>query len=639
MALALCCAVILGSGCAKTVVSPAPRPPQAELPRADISQTASMLAAAENALAAGDMPKAEQISSLLARRPDLSAAETPRAWRVLALSALANRHPFVAADSLERWRAAQPQAENTPEWLDSWHSAMKTLPLTEAKAKARAVAGDENRSWKLRGLMVQFLAVKQWEGGELAQGLDSLAAFYGASSDQAVRAVLEQQLYAELHTIDITLLETLAGHVQPETRGQYPHALVALEAARRMLQLSDRRSEAREQIALLRKGSQLVSTGIFDDARLPEPQLAAVVPVGHGVALALPLSGQAGLVGSKIRKGAQIAEKEFSAAGYRFGVTVIDTEQPDWLEQMRHLPESIVIAGGLLRQQEYAAAKTKGLASRRAIFAFLPNIGEDEGSLAWRFFPSVTDQMDALFRVAHSLGVTSYAMLLPDDAFGRRMGDVFADHAAAKGSAIVRQAKYPPNDQESWNKLIGSFLNTNKDAEQAPSVPFHAIFLPDAWKNMELIIPNIFYYRETRQLLLGTSLWEQGLSGMDRVDARYYSIAVFPGAWRAKNLPPAGMKLRNVLVAAGDDEPDFWVGLGYDFVKFAATLDIKPDWTSEAVNALLSGHRGIPWAMAPVRWSGTGKAAQELYLFTPDSTGFSPADMEGLRRRFEKAWQ
>jgi len=156
---------------------------------------------------------------------------------------------------------------------------------------------------------------------------------------------------------------------------------------------------------------------------------------------------------------------------------------------------------------------------------------------------------------------------------------------------------------------------------------------------MELIVPNFFYFLESRQLLLGTSLWEQGLAATDHVAAHYYNLAIFPGAWNKTSPSQAGQRLYAAYARDGRGEPDFWAGLGYDFVRYASLLDIPGGWTAETVNAALSANTGMDWSMAPITWTNQGKASQNLFLFTPGSEGFSPADLSAIEAGFNKAWR
>jgi hypothetical protein len=140
-------------------------------------------------------------------------------------------------------------------------------------------------------------------------------------------------------------------------------------------------------------------------------------------------------------------------------------------------------------------------------------------------------------------------------------------------------------------------------------------------------------------MLLGTSLWEQGLSAAEHVTAHYYNLAVFPGAWdETGTLAPAATRLQAAYARDGLDEPDFWAGLGYDFVRFASTLDIPAGWSPATVNAVLSRNTDMAWSMAPLVWSAQGRATQNLFLFTPVTEGFAPADMSDIEARYNKAW-
>ncbi|MDR3073715.1 MAG: penicillin-binding protein activator, partial [Deltaproteobacteria bacterium] len=305
------------------------------------------------------------------------------------------------------------------------------------------------------------------------------------------------------------------------------------------------------------------------------------------------------------------------------------------------LPPDAAIVGGPLQTSAFAAAHARGLTRDRVFLAFTSSLGEagEEGRVGWRFFPSPEDQLNALSTVTKQLAVMRYAIVMPDsDPYSQRMAKLFAAHVAADGGDIVKQLEYPGKEPEKWNKLIGSFLGADKKATRAPATPFQAVFLPDSWRNMELIVPNFFYFLEPRQLLLGTSLWEQGLAGTEHVAGHYYKLAVFPGAWN-KNAPTeAGQRLYAAYARAGKGEPDFWAGLGYDFVRFAALLDIPKAWNAETVNAALSRDTGMAWSMAPITWSAQGRASQHLFLFSPTEEGFAPADLSKIAAGFNKAW-
>ncbi len=648
-ALFVCCAAALTlTGCLpKTVIQPQPARPAPSRPVTQVPADTSSVDAAEAAYAAGDAARAEQIATRLSARPGLPATEATRIWRILALSAQANRHPNLSLSALDRWRALQKDADTTQEWQQTWSSALAQLPPYEAKPRITAVLQDPARPFPLRAEAGTTLASQQWSAGDAVAAHATLRSLYGTATDKAQKTLLEQRLFEALHGAEDFALSRLAARIAPEQEKQFPAALIRLEEARRAGQDSAQREAAMEKVAALREGSELADPSVFATwaSAAPVPVLPkdlAVTPLpGKSLALVLPLGGQFGNLAEKIALGAQTACKEFAAAGRPVHLTVIDTDQPDWLDKLAALPPAVTVVGGPLRAADYTALRGRGLTESRAFLSFLPQLSDqDEGHAAWRFFASWEDQVQALFRLTRGLGVTQYAILMPDkDAYAQRMAQFFEAEARRAGASVVRTTTYPLDAPETWNKQVAGFLGTNKQATAPPRVSFQAVFLPDGWKNMESLVPNLFYFRETRQILLGTSVWEQQLANLKvPVDARYYGLTAFPGAWRIKTLTPAGEALNASLMQAGKEDADFWTALGYDFARFAATLDVKPGWTAAEVNAQLSNHANMAWSMAPMRWDVSGRASQELFLFTPKPDGFAPVNVEQFRQNFEKAW-
>ncbi len=636
----LCCAGL--SGCFdKTVIqAPIQTPPPATRQAGGAGTT---VADAESAYNTGDTARAEQIATRLFFRQDLADPEMARASRVLALAAIANGRAYLAMNGLERWLALDASAESSPEWQRAFLETLGQLPARDAETRAQAIMADARRPFPLRSGAALFLASRQWEKpAEAPQALAGLQAFYGHATETRQRAQMENALFSFLQNTGEVTLATLDALVNDENSTAYPHAIIRLETLRRKALHAATREEAQEGARLLAQGTTLADPsilGAWDASR----EVAVTVPLaGRTLVLALPLSGSLGGIGKRIAQGAEEARKEFAAAGHTVNVVMLDTQDPGWLDKLAAMPPQATVVGGPLRMNVFTAAQQRGLTATRAFLTFLPSLGEagEEGRIAWRFFPSPEDQLAALFAATTRLGITEYAVLMPDnDAYASGMADKFTAHARAMGGHVVKRAAYPKDKPEEWNKFVASFLGSSKKASRAPSVSHRAIFLPDAWRNMELIVPNLFYFLESRQMLLGTSLWEQGLASADHVAAHYYSLAVFPGAWdKTAALSPAGAALQAAYARAGNSEPDFWAGLGYDFVRFASTLDIPQGWTAPGVNAALSRSQGIAWSMAPLRWSPQGVASQNLFLFTPVQNGFAPADLPEIETRFNRAW-
>lgn len=356
----------------------------------------------------------------------------------------------------------------------------------------------------------------------------------------------------------------------------------------------------------------------------PVPPPAA--PQGTCVVLALPGSGAFAPFAEKIRSGASVAQQELARGGYTVEVRAINSDLPDWLAQVDALPPQCAVVGGPLQAQNYAAAKTAGVTGRRAFFAFLPQLPPgDEGVTAWRFFPGPMDQVAALLEFTRQqLGINDYAALYPGDAYGARMTGLFEQAVRAQGG-VVHSASYPPTDMSQWTQAAASLVQPRMvNKVPLPTATFGAIFLPDSWKSMNMLMTSLLYNGEDRQVLLGTSLWEQSLAAQGVPNVQNYALAVFPGAWNPARVPPA-------LQALGSH--DFWVGLGYDFMRFGAGLALSAPATSGELNARIQRAQQMTWAMAPMYWDAHGLAHQRLFLFTPTASGMAPVDVEAFKER------
>jgi hypothetical protein len=137
---------------------------------------------------------------------------------------------------------------------------------------------------------------------------------------------------------------------------------------------------------------------------------------------------------------------------------------------------------------------------------------------------------------------------------------------------------------------------------------------------------------------MGSFLWDQGIAGGGFVSPQYYNLAIFPGAWKSSSLSPAGERLQGQLLSAGKGPADFWTGLGYDFARFSAGLNLRPGWTPGSVNGILT-NVNMDWSMAPIHWDAYGRARQDLYLFTPVEGGFVPVDEDKFRKDFSSIWK
>ena len=634
------------SGVKPRVVDPQVGEPKIEEPKLPKILTLNDV---EEAYKNGYYPLAERMAEEYTSRSGLDAQQLGRGWRVLALSAMENKRSRVALTALDRWRHSLPGADAGAEWCDAWYATLAQLPFGDASKRAEAVIkteeSDEPRPATLLREAMLFLLERPFVQGNGRSSIPGLIDMYEKAERVADKRYLEQRTWKLLHQAERYPLARLMAYTSDDNEGKYPFALIRLENSRRMFWDAKTRDQARENVTFTRDGSQISDRSIFSKWNEPDYSIFSKLRVrNNAVALVLPLTGQYGNLAEKIMRGAETVRAGFEENGQSLRIYVIDSDQPNWLFELSRLPQSVKVVGGPMRMEEYSAVKSMGFAGGRFFFSFLPRLGEeakqDEGYLAWRFFPSREDQVRTMLDYSQQMGLTDYAIFAPDQGeYAQSMLDLFYYQAVERDLYVTRAGYYPARQYQLWVKNVSDFLGYSKEAEKEknPQAPlgFQAMFLPDNWSNSSRIISHVFYTMDNKILFMGTNLWEHGLSGQQRLATRNYRLAIFPGSWDMQSMTPSGQIVRASAARGGKYSADFWFSLGYDFALAAASLDLPQNARADDVNAALAGLPGLPWSGAPVKWDKNGFARQELFVLTPSENGFVAASPERIKSRMK----
>lgn len=678
--LALLLLVVLAASACAEMSLPLPEPTQAEPEKPLIQPTPELAAEADQAFSARNMPLSELLYSRLLEREDMDRAGRLLALDRLAHSSFASRHYYQAKQALDR--LASMDNAVLAKW--SWHEIyIKTLGALD-----RPDLVDNHQAWLAAHTELPYLvrargamAFSEIYGraGDYVRAINVLARAHRQAPDRAAKAAFEREYAQALRELPEQQVLALAKLVGNSGQGAFPHVPIRHEAFRRGQPVPVHyKSETgpRPELAPALAASTLVPAPLLAQAggaRSDIPGAAAVLPAKSGLvrlALALPLSGRFAPTGWKVLRGASAAQARLAAQGRQVEIRTVNTETPDWREQLAALPPDFRVVGGPLQIDHYKALEAAGVTARRAVFAFVPDIGmsqsanpaQMEGRSAWRFFPSPHDQVRALVRAtADGAGIRSVAVLAPRNRYGQRMAEIFVEEAKAKGLRIAASGTYPPDDHPRWKQSVAALLKVpegfrgNKNLT-LPLPDFGAVFVPEDWANAEMLVSNFHFYEGDHLLFLGPELWSVALDSQKDIDDTYFQQAVCPGAWWA-DAPGA-----KALQAALDAQPaqsapgsaaavqltgpaDLWVGLGHDFVQMAARLGLseaagQPEQIDPAlVNARLAALSGsdLPWSMAPLSWDAQGHASQALFLFAPRKEGKTLVDPDELRASVGKA--
>lgn len=610
LALFLACSVALFSatGCG-LLLPPRHEPPPPRPEQQSLQQKASA------AWEAGEYSRSALLYRELAAQPGLTPVQRSLAWERAVLSALENKQYNLALESMPKWRSAVPGVVQKEAWQDAYFRALRGLgdPGVQ-ETELLALSSDESLPWNMRARAGIELAALHWAKGDVrrAQMILSLIQQQAQQRGQESQALVESLLLDALRPVRLQDLESFSLLIPDEDRLRFPCTVVELEKARRLAATPQGRSQAYtlvQRVAPFLADRTLARKVLRGDESQPASE--------QSVALALPLTGPYSEVASKILRGAMAARKDLELEGATVDVQVVNTEADTWQQDLAGLPQQAHVVGGPLRVNIFKQLAGSQLLRQRAFFAFLSGLGAArEGQDAWRFFTSAEDQVRTLVNNArYEFDVQNTSVLYPEDSYGMHMAQLFRQEAMGQRLAVNASESYPPRDTSQWNDIVARVARSGAQS----------VFIPGDWAHAEQLAPYLPYHDASDILIMGPSIWGPSIDRKGYVETSTFTKAIFPGPWWPENDTPAAMALKRRMQEEGQPMPDFWVALGYDFVRFAARLNLQPGWTPEQVNQSIQSAQNMDWSQAPIVWSSQGQAAQQLFALRLTQNGYTRA--------------
>ena len=285
----------------------------------------------------------------------------------------------------------------------------------------------------------------------------------------------------------------------------------------------------------------------------------------------LPLSGPYAIFGQRALNGIELALSQSGEEGHGipFRIIVADSRSDarateEAVAQMDQKKVGAIL--GPMPMAEVAARKAQALGIPMLAFTQKKGV-PDLGNYVFRNFITPQMQVRSLVSFAtEELNVRRFAILYPDENYGRRYMHLFWDQVIAHGGTVNAVEAYdpagtdfakpikkmaglfydvPPDlNQESALEMIPEMVllapdqarpdavaipdpverisgipldretindlsrrNPGRDDQWHPHMDFDAVFIPDAPKKAGLVIPQLAYYDIRDILLLGTNLW------------------------------------------------------------------------------------------------------------------------------------
>jgi ABC-type branched-subunit amino acid transport system substrate-binding protein len=316
----------------------------------------------------------------------------------------------------------------------------------------------------------------------------------------------------------------------------------------------------------------------------------------------LPLSGPFAIYGQEVLNGIELGLGLFRKTGEEgpgIDLVIKDTQgksevasaQVAELAQKEH---AMGIIGPLSSKASLASARK---AEELGIPIITMTQKEDitrEGDMVFRNFLVPCREIKTLLNVAvKQLGLKRFAILYPENPYGRFLMNRFWDGLEEAGGSITAVESYEPDQTDFADpikKMTGLYYprpasvvkklremrtpfeeETEIEPEKPePIIDFDAVFIPDNYQKIIMIAPQLMYQDVSDVRLVGTSLWQS--PKLIEMAAKYVQGAIFTSGFFGKRQDPLTREFVKGYEESFESTPGILAATGYDTIRFLKAL-------------------------------------------------------------------
>ena len=252
----------------------------------------------------------------------------------------------------------------------------------------------------------------------------------------------------------------------------------------------------------------------------------------------------------------------------------------------------------------------------------------DIGDYVFRSYMTNPMQIGALVKYAiEDMDLTTFAVLYPDDHYGREMAKLFREEVRRQGGETRKVKSYDKTQtdfSDEVKEIIGlkgasskakKNTGTKKDDDK-PDIDFDALFIPDSAGSIRMIAPQLAFYNIINEVkLLGTSVWNS--PDLLKTDSEQLEGAVFTDGFSLNSFYPETNDFIDIFYANYSREPDVMEALVYDaagiIVKAIKEYDAE---TREQFRDSLLRIRNYRGVTGKTSFSGTRDAQKDIFILT-----------------------
>ncbi len=479
---------------------------------------------------------------------------------------------------------------------------------------------------------------------QVSCGIEAYLTARERTENPTERAVLDSYIVKAVSSIgEIEVLETLSQ--------RFPKDITGRAARVRLAEILTNRKEFRDAEALLTPAFLEQLTGTLKEraeALLARLKRAVIKKVKIGCLL--PLTGKRAPFGLRALKGALVAGKAFQQRPEELDITLLvrDTEgQPETAAKMaRELVEKErvqAIVGPMFLDTTRAAARAITENPVPLISLSQAEGIPQLGPYVFRNCLTPEQQVRALARyLIDGLGARRAAILYPAIPFGRRYMKRFWEAYTNEGGEIRGVESYQPTDTDfavPIKKLIGLYYSkerwekgetpSEENGKFEPVVDFDVVFIPDTYKRVVLIAPQLAFYDVEGVTLAGVNTWNNPV--LIREGKRFVRGAVFPDGF-SPQAPTAAVKtFVDDFKAAFDEVPEILAAQAYDAVEIVVNVN-KQFFIADtaALEVKLREDTGYQGVSGLRYFDESGEAVRDVLILRVTRKGFAPLSMGTL---------
>ena len=458
---------------------------------------------------------------------------------------------------------------------------------------------------------------------------------------------------------------------------------------------------------MFQQAANLAGASAYDDAvwqltvfleRFPDheyaPQARALVEQladkvaydRYALGCLLPLSGPYKLYGARALDGIQLAFSQINTGqnGLPVRLVVKDTgSDPNQAARAMHALAEAKVAAVLGPIATAQSAAEVAQVRRIPIMTISQREGLTEiGENVFRNFITPRMQASALSSyMLETLGKRRFAVLYPDEKYGRTFRDMFWEEVYQRGGEIVALEGYDPQQtdfEDVIKRLVGRYYKTPEDLKALrepldllgplsalpgytppveekveenipgkrsrsskqdddtppPIVDFEAIFVPDSPKMLGLVVPQLAYHDITNVTLLGTNLWAS--EKLLKEAGEYVQGAVLPAGFYSASSSPRVQQFMTTFESVYGRAPGFIEAIAYDSASIMLRIMLDPDvWLRAGIRHALLQATPAEGVTGSVAFNGNGEPTKELVLLQIDGNGF--VEIDPSQRPVDKA--